>query len=62
MVALIEAVQRRGYTKAETAMLLRSSERTVDRMLRRGELPFYRVGLRAVRIPAEAVEARLKGK
>jgi len=43
-------------------MLLRASERTVDRMLRRGELPFYRVGLRAVRIPAEAVEARLKAK
>lgn len=44
-------------TSAEAAQLLRVSERTVKRLLERGDLPFVRVGDRRRFIEASEVRA-----
>jgi excisionase family DNA binding protein len=44
----------RGWTKREVAGLLCVSERTVDRMVERGEIEAFHVG-RAVRVRAQSV-------
>lgn len=47
-------------SKSQAAALLAVSERTIDRMIERGELPALKLGAKAVRIPEEAVLALLR--
>lgn len=46
----------RSYTRQEVADILRVTTRTVDRLIRVGDLKAFRVG-RAVRVPEEALRA-----
>lgn len=58
MVKLTErAVPSEPFTREEVAELLRISTRTVDRMIRAGELPKLPLPGRLVRIPRESVLA-----
>lgn len=50
----------RGWTIKEVAALLCVSERTVDRMIKRGEVEAFRVG-RAVRVRAQSVLDYVEG-
>jgi excisionase family DNA binding protein len=47
-------------TKKQTAFYLQVSERTVDNLMSRRQLPFIRLGNRLIRFPKSAVKARLK--
>lgn len=44
------------YTIKETANLLKTSERTVQRMIASGKLPKVVVGERLVRVPSESLD------
>lgn len=48
-------------SKSQAAALLAVSERTIDRMIERGELPALKLSAKAVRIPEKAVLALLEG-
>jgi excisionase family DNA binding protein len=54
----LDVSERRGITRAEAATLLRKSEKSIDRMIRAGQLPSSKVG-RSVLISARAVEQLL---
>lgn len=57
--ALLEAIRLsspKSYTRAQAAKFLQLSEMTISRMIRRGDLPCFRAGLRGIRIPADAIE------
>jgi excisionase family DNA binding protein len=49
----------RLFTVAETAVLIHSSQPTVRRMIRRGDLAAIRVSPRGLRVWASSVEALL---
>ena len=47
------------YTRKETAELLKIGLRTLDKLLHKGELAYYRIG-RQIRIPYESIEQLLE--
>jgi excisionase family DNA binding protein len=51
---------RRWLTQAEAAEYLNVTDRTIRALVRRGELPAYRVGARMIRIDARDLDALLK--
>ena len=48
-------------TKHEAAEILGVSVRTLERMIRRGVLPAYRIGPKTVRLSPEDIEAYVRG-
>ena len=63
-VGLPESAQGRAdvvklLTVAQTALLLGLSEDTIRALVRRGTLPHVSLGIRAIRIPADALDATL---
>lgn len=49
----------RFLTKPEVARLLKVSVRYVSKMMRRGQLPYLKIGKRMVRLRLEDIERRL---
>lgn len=59
----VEALRARGVvalTKAQTATALQVSYRTITAMLRRGEIRFFRIGGKHVRIRIEEALAKME--
>ena len=47
------------YTRKETAELLKIGLRTLDKLIQKGELAYYRIG-RQIRIPEKAIHDMLE--